>query len=122
MKMTYFIIPLLPFLSVPSTWAYQQVRVSKRFRYNQAIYVANKKLFIHKIPSPLSPRRGGLGGGGGYGETMRVLFSKIGRLLGPKFRYIKYTKYTKLCEAEGAYEISHVTGNLKSRACFALKH
>lgn len=30
---------------------------------------------------------------------MRVLFSKIGRLLGPKFRYIKYTSYTKLCEA-----------------------
>lgn len=30
---------------------------------------------------------------------MRVLFSKIGRLLGPKFRDIKYTSYTKLCEA-----------------------
>lgn len=30
------------------------------------------------------------------GETMRVLFSKIGRLLGPKFIDIKYTSYTKL--------------------------
>lgn len=27
---------------------------------------------------------------------MRVLFSKIGRLLGPKFIDIKYTSYTKL--------------------------